>query len=72
MHVVHIDRHESRAVQLADLVLRAIDEAQAAVERWLADDDDHRVNLMVAGPGGQPTIHVFTGDARKTHAPGKG
>ena len=42
-------------------------------ERWIAlDPDHHRVNLLVAGPGDAPVIHVFLRDSRLTHAPEKG
>jgi hypothetical protein len=50
----------------------AADEAAATVARWLAADEHHRVNLLVAGPVSSPVIHVFARDTRFSHAPTKG
>jgi Domain of unknown function (DUF4922) len=49
------------------------DGAAAWVDEWLArDPDHHRLNILVAGAAGEPTIHVFPRDSRKTHAEEKG
>ncbi|MCB2223258.1 MAG: hypothetical protein KQH83_03695 [Actinobacteria bacterium] len=40
-------------------------EADAAVGAWHGRDPSHRVNLMVAGPGGAPVIHLFYRDSRR-------
>ena len=50
-----------------------VGEATAAIEAWLgADPEHHRVNLLVAGPLGRATIHVYRRDRRLSHAVAKG
>jgi hypothetical protein len=34
--------------------------------------EHHRVNVLVAGPAGAPTVHVFLRDTRRSHAAAKG
>ena len=36
------------------------------------DPDNHRVNVLVAGPVELPVVHVFARDRRRTHSPVKG
>ncbi len=54
----------------------ATDTGAAALEHaedWMGRDrEHHRVNLLVAGPDGAPTIHVFPRDTRRSHAAAKG
>ena len=47
--------------------------AMGAIETWEAKDpDNHRVNVLVAGPVAAPVVHVFGRDRRLTHSPVKG
>jgi hypothetical protein len=47
--------------------------ALTAAHRWIGRDPEfHRINALVAGATGRPTIHVFLRDRRLTHAPDKG
>lgn len=47
--------------------------AMAAIEAWEGKDpDQHRVNVLVAGPTMAPVVHVFARDRRLTHSPVKG
>lgn len=47
--------------------------AVAAIEAWEASDpENHRVNVLVAGPAAAPVVHVFARDRRLTHSPVKG
>ncbi len=47
--------------------------ALAAIDAWQGEDpDNHRVNVLVAGPATAPVVHVFARDRRLTHSPVKG
>lgn len=49
------------------------DEAVALAEEWHGrDEQNHRVNVLVAGPPGSATVHVFARDTRRSHSAVKG
>ncbi len=49
------------------------DTALAVVNEWIAPDPEHRrVNVLVAGDVGNPTVYVFARDRRRSRATAKG
>ncbi len=49
------------------------EEADSFIQRWEGEDPrHHRVNLLVAGPGGSPAAFVFLRDVRRTSSSEKG
>ena len=67
------EEHYPTAVRRYCLAEEGLNRADQTIACWLAGDGLHRsVNILVAGPGGEPSIFFFPRDRRLATARGKG
>lgn len=51
----------------------SVGQAYAVAREWIDEDpENHRVNILIAGPPERPIVHVFARDKRLSHAAVKG